>query len=244
MINHKLLLAYDGTAYSGFQRQKNALSIQEIIERALGKLYGTRIKVEGASRTDAGVHARGQVINYFSPGNIPIERLPFALNSILPSDIVAYRASEVDDHFNARKNAYRKRYVYIIDNGTFPDVFKRNYTWHVPSKLDIKAMKSAAWVLLGRHDFKAFQSAGSSVIHTVRTLFEIDIIEEGCFLYFSFEGDGFLYKMVRAITGTLVEIGLGKKESEDMEEILCTKDRSQAGKTSPASGLCLEKVLY
>lgn len=244
MINHKLLLSYDGSAYHGFQRQKNALSIQEIIEKALGKLYGKGIKVEGASRTDAGVHARGQVINFFAPPHIPFERLPFALNSVLPPDVVVYEASGADYNFSSRKNARSKRYIYVIDNENFPDVFERNYSWHVASMLDVSAMKEAAEFLLGRHDFISFQSAGSSVADTVRTLYKVDIIEEGCFLFFSFEGDGFLYKMIRAITGTLVEIGLGKKETEDMSKILHSKDRSKAGKTAPACGLCLEKVFY
>lgn len=244
MANYKAVLAYDGTAYHGFQVQKNSLTIQEVLEKCLERLYGQKIRVVAAGRTDRGVHARGQVINFNAPPNIPAQKIPYALNNLLPADIVVRDAEQVEDGFHALRDARVKCYSYTIDNGTFPDVFLRNYAWHLPKKLDVNAMRKGAFFLLGKHDFKAFQAAGSSVGNTVRQIFSVRILEEDNYIRFVFEGDGFLYKMVRNMVGTLVEVGLGKRRAEEILEILKGGDRRYAGFTAPAKGLCLEKVLY
>jgi len=243
--NYKIVLSYDGTGYHGFQFQRNALTIQAILERSLEKLYGKKIKVRAAGRTDAGVHAKGQVANFFAPASISEERLPLALNSLLPKDIVVLGAGAVADDFDARKSSVAKIYTYTIDNGPFADVFIRNYAWHIPRPLDLEAMKRAASFLLGKHDFKAFQGAGSSVEDTVRVLYALDIERLGSkTIVITCRGNGFLYKMVRNITGTLVEVGLLRRLPQEIPEILERKDRRKAGITAPARGLCLEAVLY
>jgi tRNA pseudouridine38-40 synthase len=242
--NYKIVFSYDGTSYHGFQVQENALTVQEVLERGLEKIYGKKIRVEVAGRTDAGVHARGQVANFFAPGNISSEVLPLALNSVLPRDIVVIEASRVDQKFHARRDACAKTYSYTINNGRFPDVFLRLYSWHIADRLCVEDMKLAASFLLGKHDFKAFQASGSSVETTEREIFFLEIEQRGYLITLWFKGDGFLYKMVRNITGTLIEIGLKKRKPEDMQSILRSGNRQNAGKTAPAKGLCLEKVFY
>jgi tRNA pseudouridine38-40 synthase len=242
--NYMLVLSYDGTLYHGFQFQKNALTIQEILEKSLERLYSARIKVEPAGRTDTGVHARGQVVNFWAPEFVPPGQIPLALNRILPRDIVVMKAGLAADDFNARRNARAKIYSYTIDNGFFPDVFRRNYAWHIYGPLDLEAMELGASFLLGKHDFKAFQASGGSIENTVRTLFSLSLEKNANMLLLTFQGDGFLYKMVRNMTGTLVEVGLQKRKPQEVHEILESKDRQKAGKTAPARGLCLEKVLY
>lgn len=245
MQNYRIHFSYDGTAYHGYQVQKNAVTIQQVLEETLGRLYGQEIRIEGAGRTDAGVHAREQVANFYAPNRVPPERLPHALNGMLPDDIVVYKACTVAYGFSARKDARAKLYTYTIDNALFPDVFFRLYAWHLRAPLDLDLMNSAACVLRGRHDFKSFQSSNSETGSTVRTLFKLTIeCTPGNRIVLSFKGDGFLYKMVRNITGTLVEIGLGKRESAQVPQILHGKDRRLAGAAAPAHGLCLEKVYY
>lgn len=241
---YKLTLAYDGTAYHGFQIQANALTVQHYLEKALDTLFGKTIRIEGAGRTDAGVHARGQVVSFAAPSLIPVDRLPAALNGILPEDIVITGAQLVKDGFSSRRDAQVKNYSYTIDNGPYPDVLKRLYAWHVARPLDLKAMRKGASLLPGKHDFKAFQAAGSKVKTTVRTLYNLDLTIEGNFIILHFSGDGFLYKMVRNITGTLVEVGIGRINAEEICRILEEGSRKLAGATAPARGLCLEKVLY
>ena len=242
--NYMAVLSYDGTAYHGFQFQKNALTIQEILEKSLEKLYRERIRVVPAGRTDSGVHARGQVVNFFAPEIIPPAHIPMALNSILPRDIVVLKAEEASDCFDARRSARSKIYLYTIDNGYFPDVFLRNYAWHIYEPLDTDAMQLAASFLTGKHDFKAFQASGGSVESTERTIFSLSVEKNDNIVFLRFQGDGFLYKMVRNITGTLVEVGLHKRRPQEVYEILKSKDRRKAGMTAPSRGLCLEKVLY
>ncbi len=244
LANYKLVLSYDGTAYHGFQFQDNALTIQELLEKSLEKIYKKRIKVDPAGRTDSGVHASGQTVNYFAPEIISPERIPLALNRVLPRDIVVLKADIVPDEFNARRDAWAKIYSYTIDNGFFPDVFRVKYAWHIYGPLDLEAMRQGAFFLLGRHDFKAFQASGGSVLSTERTLFSLDIERSNDIVILTFQGDGFLYKMARNIAGTLVSVGLHKKNPLEVREILDSRDRRKAGKTAPARGLCLEKVLY
>ncbi len=244
LVNYCLTLSYEGTAYSGFQIQENALTIQEVLETCLEKLFGQPIRVTAAGRTDAGAHARGQVIHYFASPRIPVERLPYALNGLLPKDIVVTGSCLEKDSFDARKNALGKHYRYTVDNGKFPDVFWRRYAWHLPVHLDLEAMRSAAALLVGEHDFKGFQAAGGCVETTVRRLQEVSIRREGQLIHFSLEGSGFLYKMVRNIVGTLVDVGRACKGSGDVLEIMRSRDRKKAGVTAPAWGLCLEEVFY
>lgn len=244
MPHYKMTLAYDGTAYHGFQIQENALTIQHYLERALATLYGSNIRVEAAGRTDAGVHARGQVVNFCAPPNVPDLQLPPALNGLLPGDILVIGAEQVEEGFSARRDAQAKIYSYTIDRGPFPDVLRRRYAWHIDRPLDLQAMQKGAANLAGKHDFRAFQAAGSRVRTTVRTLFSIKLATEGQFINLRFAGDGFLYKMVRNITGTLVEVGLGRMSGQDITRILLAGNRKQAGATAPARGLCLEKVIY
>ena len=239
-----IVISYDGTSYHGYQFQKNALTVQEVLEKNIKKLYSKMIRVEVAGRTDTGVHARGQVVNFLAPDLIPAERLAFALNRILPRDIVVLEARIVPNTFHARRDATAKVYSYTIDNGRLPDVFNRHYSYHVSNPLDVEAMKTGASFLLGEHDFKAFQAAGGTVETTKRTLFSLKIEKQEPFIILSFEGSGFLYKMVRIITGTLIEVGRGKRSPEELREILEGKDRKGAGKTAPSKGVCLEKVVY
>ncbi len=244
LANYKLVFSYDGTAYHGFQFQQNALTVQELLEKNLGKIYKQRIKVDPAGRTDSGVHARGQVVNYYAPEIISPQRLPLAINRIMPRDIVVLKAEVVPDGFNARRDALAKVYSYTIDNGFFADVFCLRYAWHIYGPLDLEAMERAASFLLGKHDFKAFQASGASVLSTERTLISIDIKRNNNFVIITFKGEGFLYKMARIIAGTLVGVGLHKEKPMRVQEILDSKERWKAGKTAPAKGLCLEKVLY
>lgn len=244
LANYRLTLSYEGTAYSGFQVQENALTIQEVLESCLEKLFGQPIRVTAAGRTDAGAHARGQVVNYFASPCIPVERLPNALNGLLPKDIVVTGSCLEKDSFHARKSALGKHYRYTVDNGKFPDVFWRRYAWHLPVFLDWKAMQSAAAYLEGEHDFKGFQAAGGSVETTIRRLHELSIRRDGQLIHFSLKGSGFLYKMARNIVGTLVDVGRADKGSGELLEIIQSRDRKKAGVTAPARGLCLEEVFY
>lgn len=246
--NIKLTIAYDGTNYHGFQEQRGTglVTIQEVLENCLGRLCGRKVRVIGAGRTDAGVHARGQVVN-FNAGDwkIPTERIVLALNDILPRDIAVLTAQEVGENFHARFSALSKTYLYTIYNSRIPSPFWRLYSYFVPRYLDVTAMNLAVRELVGRHDFASFQAAGRPVKSTVRTLFEAEVCREGEeLIYLTFRGDGFLYNMVRIMVGTLLEVGLGKRVPGDIASILAARDRTRAGPTVPAAGLCLERVEY
>ena len=243
-VNFRLTLSYDGTGYSGFQIQENALTIQEVLETCLEKLFGRFIRVTAAGRTDAGAHARGQVVHFMAVPIIPQDRLPHALNGLLPGDIVVKGAVLEKESFDARRDARGKRYRYTIDNGTFPDVFWKRYAWHLSAPLDLDRMRHAAAYLVGEHDFRGYQAAGSSVESTIRRIDTLSIVREGHFFHFFVEGNGFLYKMVRNIVGTLVEVGCSKKKPDDVRMILQSRKRENAGMTAPARGLCLEAVFY
>lgn len=247
MRNIKLTIAYDGTNYHGFQEQRGTglLTIQEAMEDCLTRLAGERIQVVGAGRTDAGVHARGQVINFRNPNwPIPIGRIPLALNGILPDDIVVLSAEEVPEEFHARFSAKAKTYSYCIWNDRIPSPFYRLYSYFMPVPLNVKDMEQAALNLLGSHDFKCFQASGSTVKNTVRTLYQADILTDGPLVKLVFTGDGFLYNMVRIMVGTLVQAGLGKIKPGQVVEILQACNRVMAGPTFPPQGLCMEQVVY
>lgn len=246
MRHLKITLAYEGTAYAGWQVQpeKHGPTVQGTVEAALSRLTGEKIRVAAAGRTDAGVHARGQVISFGTNSAIPVERWPWALNSVLPDDIVALEAAEVGPDFHARFSAKSKTYLYCIDNGLFPDVFWRRFAWHVRQPLDLFSMEKGAAYLKGRHDFRAFAAAGRPVKSFVREIKDIGWTRRDNLLYLHITADGFLYHMVRIIVGTLVEIGLRKRQPEDMAAILASRRRELAGPTAPPQGLCLERVEY
>ncbi len=243
-VNYRVTLSYDGTNYSGFQIQENALAIQEVLESCLQKLFGHPLRITAAGRTDAGTHAKEQVINFFAAPLIPPARLPLAMNGILPWDIVVTGAGMDKESFDARRDASGKFYSYTIDNGKYPDVFWRRFAWHVYDSLEIQPMREAAAFLVGEHDFQAFQAAGSAMENTVRRIDRLTMEREGRFIRFEVEGNGFLYKMIRNIVGTLVEVGCSRKRPGEMKDILKSRDRRAAGITAPARGLCLEEVFY
>ena len=246
MFNTLIRISYDGTNYSGFQIQANAPTVQAELERALGVIYKQEIRIIGAGRTDAGVHALGQAANFLAPFRVARENLPQAINGLLPSDIVVTGAEEVPEDFHARFSADKKTYSYTLDRAIYPRVMKRLYSLHLPGKLDLEAIRKAAELLTGTHDFEAFQASGSIVTDTKRTLFSIDLIEKQneqllCLYY---EGSGFLYRMVRLMTGTLIRVGKGKLEADQVEAALLGLNPSAVGPTVPAHGLCLENVFY
>lgn len=243
MPNIKLILGYDGTAYHGFQIQANALTIQEVLEEAICRIIGTRTRVIASGRTDTGVHATGQVVNFFADTRIPVDRLPHALNSVLPEDIVVYEAGVVPDNFHARFDAKSKIYTYTIDNAPHRRVLERRYTCHERFPLDVDLMRRAAAQLAGTHDFASFCAAGSPVKTTVRNLMRLELTEKDRFITITAEADGFLYNMVRIISGTLIEVGRGRRHP-DMTEILAARDRNVAGFTAPPHALVLREVKY
>jgi tRNA pseudouridine38-40 synthase len=242
----KLTLQYDGTAYAGFQRQPNGVTIQEKLEEALRRLTGDpHLKIGAAAgRTDAGVHARGQVVHFRTDSRIPPERWPYALNSLLPPDIVVTAAEWVPDDFHARYWAISKWYRYTIEHTPFPSPLHRRYAYHWPHPLDPAQMEAAAALLRGRHDFAAFRSTGGAAKTSIRTITRLDVTAVPPFVYIDVEADGFLYNMVRIIAGTLLEVGAGRRSTADVARALATGERQLAGKTLPPHGLCLEAVTY
>lgn len=245
-MNIQLTVAYDGTEYCGFQRQRpgGRPSIQEELEKALECLLRQAVRVAGAGRTDAGVHAEKQVVSFTALNGIPMDRFPYAVNRLLPPEIVVTGAREVDEGFHARFSARSKVYRYTLWRERFPSPFWRRYAWHWPGHLDDRAMALAAAAMTGRRDFSAMGASGRPVRESVRTVFRCDIETCGPLLVLRVEGNGFLYKMVRTMVGTLVEVGRGRWDPGRVEAILASRDRRQAGPTAPAHGLCLEDVTY
>ncbi|MCX7715424.1 MAG: tRNA pseudouridine(38-40) synthase TruA [Clostridia bacterium] len=244
MRNIKLILQYDGSAYHGWQIQPNAVTVQDTVERAIKQITGVRSALIGCGRTDSGVHADRYVCNFFSDTAIPIERIPHALNSILPEDIVCKGAEDMPKEFHSKNCARKKRYVYRIFNSPVNDVFMRRYAWHYKFPLDIESMRTAAGAFVGTHDFLGFAAAGFTVKTTVRTIFSLDIDKYGDLVEISVVGDGFLYNMVRIIAGTLLYVGCGKISACDISGIIASRDRKRAGITAPSHGLCLSEVYY
>ena len=246
MRNIKLIIEYDGTNYSGWQIQQNGPSIQAEVEKALSALTGEKIGIHGSGRTDKGVHARGQVASFTTSSSIPPEKYVYALRSLLPSDIVVKESIEVPLDFHARYSAIGKKYSYLVVNTKFPSALLRNYAYHVNycERLDIGRIEKAAEAFIGTYDFSGFMSTGSTVFDTVRTIFEISIEKEKDLIHFNYKGNGFLYKMVRIITGTLLYAGIGKIDPDDIKDIIMSGDRNRAGLTAPACGLYLEEVYY
>ncbi len=242
--NIKLTVAYDGTAYHGFQRQKNALGIQEIIETKLSRIFGHPLKTTGAGRTDTGVHAYGQTINFYTSGTIPVQNIPQAARSVLPPDIVITAAEEVAPAFHARRSAQSKVYLYHVLQTPVADPLRRNYSWHITQSLDVAKMNAAACLICGTHDFSAFRSANRSPAKPVKTIFAAGCRSRLPLLEFYFWGDGFLYHMVRNLVGTLVDVGRGRLTTEQFAAVLASRDRRQAGMAAPPQGLYLQEVRY
>ena len=243
-MNYKMKMAYDGTNYHGWQRQKNGITVQEVLENVLSEMFGKETVVTGCSRTDAGVHAKIYVCNFSGETTIPAEKIPFVLNTKLPDDIRAYSCETVPEDFNARFHTVTKAYEYKIVNRPFQDPLLRNFAWHYPVELDIEKMQRAAKIIEGKHDFASFCAAGSVVKSTVRTVTELTIKKEGDIITVRAAADGFLYNMVRIIVGTLVYVGNGKLSENDIKELIEKKDRREMGITAPPQGLSLVEVNY
>jgi len=251
--NIKLTLQYNGTGFSGLELQPSKITIRGEMEKALRKLFKTQIKIISASRTDSGVHALSQVVCFRLDNKIPEIKLSAALNSCLPVEIRILKAEEVADDFHARYDAKSKEYEYLIFNGEIMPPFLNDLAWQVKYKLDLAVMRKAAKILKGKHDFKSFCAARSDDKDFVRTMYTISIRKRKIKIWNGAEmsviscrvkGDGFLYKMVRNMVGTLVEVGLGRINLKDVRKILRGKDRKLAGRTAPAHGLCLVRVNY
>ena len=244
--NIVMTVAYDGTAYHGFQRQTPpVVAVQNVLEEKLQTVFGDTIELAASGRTDAGVHAYGQVVNFFTDGTIPTERIVRAVNSLLPSDIVVTEAHEGGREFSARHSAKSKTYIYRIQQGKVPSVFTQRYAWYVRRPLDVAAMQQALDCIIGTHDFSAFRAAGGAPMSPVRTMYEARVEpKDGGILEFMIHGNGFLYHMVRNIIGTVVNVGLGNLTVKDFQRILNSLDRKQASATAPACGLYLHKVEY
>ncbi len=244
----KLVLAYDGTDYTGWQRQAAGRSVQGVVEAALAPLAGRPVSVVAAGRTDAGVHALGQVAHVELHRPIDPSVVQRALNARLPPDVRVRAASEAPPGFHARFAARRKTYRYYLRLGPWVSPFEHRYVWHLAEALDDRAMVEAASVLVGRHDFAAFRSVGTPVKTTERTVYRLDLTrmddEDGALVALEIEADGFLRHMARTIVGTLVEVGLGRRGPADLERALASGDRGQAGPTAPAKGLFLVRVEY
>ena len=245
---YKLTMAYDGHLFHGFQIQPNERTVQGVIEEALKKMTkGKRVVVHGSGRTDAGVHAKGQVIHFDYPGKeIPAKNMMLALNALMPIDTVFFESEIVDEDFHVQYSTKGKWYRYIVDQHRFTDPFNRFYTGHYPYPLDISLMQQAAKDLIGEHDFTSFAASGGQIVDKVRTIYYVNITPDPDKkqIFFDFIGNGFLKYMVRIMVGTLIEIGLGKKESSIIDLVFISLNRNQAGKTAEAKGLFLYNVYY
>ncbi|CAH2215191.1 tRNA pseudouridine(38-40) synthase TruA [Tepidibacter aestuarii] len=243
MRNIMITIEYKGTNYCGWQIQNDRTSIQECIESAIYKITNEKANVTSSGRTDAGVHALGQVANFYTNSRIPVDKLPGAINSKLPDDISILDAKEVDYDFHARYSAKKKRYRYVILNSKYKRPIYNDFAYLVKYKLDIDKMIQESKYLIGEHDFKGFMSTGSSVKTTVRTIYDISLKKEEDLIILEVEGNGFLYNMVRIIAGTLVDIGRGRINLS-LKDIIESKNRDNAGHTADSKGLFLKKVYY
>lgn len=244
MRNIKILIEYDGTNYAGWQRQKNAKAIQQVLEEAVKKITGEDAEIIGSSRTDAGVHAVGYCANFLTNSKVPSDKFREALNTKLPADIVILKSEEVSIDFHARYNSLGKKYCYTILNTELPSAIKRNYTFHVKEDLDLEKMQEACKYFIGTQDFSALKNLGSSTKSSVRTITDLYIEKNDNLINVYCSADGFLYNMMRIITGILIQVGNGKINPEKVEKIIESKKRENAGKAAPAMGLCLIEVLY
>lgn len=230
--------------FGGWQKQPNKLNIQGEIEQVIQRITGEVIELNASGRTDAGVHALGQVANFKTNSNIPIEKIPIAINTYLKKSIRIKNAEEVEENFHSRFNCKEKTYRYIINNSEHGTAIYRTLEYGFAEKLDISAMQKAAKYFEGEHDFKGFKASGTSSKSSIRTIYKAEVIKKDNRIYIELTGNGFLYNMVRIISGTLLEVGLGKIKPEEIPEIIESKDRKRAGKTLPPHGLYLVEVKY
>jgi tRNA pseudouridine38-40 synthase len=245
MFNYRLTIQYDGGRYKGWQRLGNGENtIQEKLEHVLSEMVGYPLEIIGCSRTDAGVHALGQVANVKLNEQLPAEQIKNYLNHYLPQDISVTEVVEVNEKFHARYQAKDKTYLYKIWNLEYPNPFMRKYSMQVSSKLDVEEMLAASKYFIGAHDFTAFSNAKSKKKSMIREIYMIDFEENNGFLHIRIKGNGFLYNMVRWMVGTLIDVGLGKLKKEDIVSILESRERSQTGDLAEAQGLYLEQVTY
>ncbi len=245
MRNIKLIIEYDGKDFNGWQKQPNKLNIQGEIERAIMEITKeNNIELNASGRTDAGVHALGQVANFKTNCNIPVKKIPIAINTKVKKSIVIKSAEEVPERFHSRYNCKKKTYRYVINNSEHGSAIYRNHECHIPQKLDVEEMRKAIKFFEGEHDFKGFKASGTSSKNSVRKIFKTNVIVEGERIFIELTGSGFLYNMVRIIAGTLVDVGLGKIKSEEISKIILSGDRKKAGKTLPPQGLYLVEVEY
>lgn len=244
MRNIKLTIEYDGREFNGWQKQPNKLNIQGSIERAIEEITGEKVDLNASGRTDAGVHALGQVANFKTDSKLPIDKFPIAINSKLKKSIRILNAEEVDDRFHSRLTCKRKTYRYVINNTTIGSAIYRYLETHIPQKLDVNEMSKAVKYFEGEHDFRAFKASGTSSKSSVRTIYEAKVYKIDEKIYIELTGNGFLYNMVRIIAGTLVDVGLGKIKATDIPDIITQGKRELAGKTLPPNGLYLVKVEY
>ena len=244
MRNIALFLKYDGSAYHGWQVQKNARSVAQTLEEAAAAIVGHKVHLTGCGRTDAGVHARVYVANFRTESTIPCDRLPYALNTHLPDDIVVSDARQVHDGFNAIGSCVRKEYTYQIYNSRIRDPFYINRAWFYPKHLDEKIMQEAAARFVGTHDFAAVRSVGTEVKSTVRTVHHFEVERQGDLIFLKICANGFLYNMARAMTGTVVYAAEGKLAPKDIGKILASGDRTAAGPTVPPGGLYMTQLWY
>ncbi len=245
MRNIKLTIEYDGTGYHGWQIQPEVRTIQGTLEEKIGVIAGEQISLVASGRTDAGVHALGQVANFKTESRIPLGALKRGLNSLLPDDIAIKRVEAVSHDFHARFSARSKLYTYRVFNSKVSSPMERNFSWHVPERLDLGKMREAARLLLGRHDFSAFRAAQTENLNPVRTLMVLEIARKrNKIIQFRIRADAFLKHMARNIVGTLVDVGKGKRDPECLKAILGARDRTQAGMAAPPNGLFLVEVDY
>lgn len=244
MRNIKLKIEYDGKDFNGWQKQPNKLNIQGEIERAIKDITGEETELIASGRTDAGVHALGQVANFKTNSNIPVEKIPIALNTKLKRSVRILEAIEVEERFHSRYNCKQKTYRYVINNSENGTAIYRNLEYNFSQKLDVEKMNKASKYFIGEHDFKGFKASGTSSKSSIRTIYEAKVYKDNEKVIIELTGNGFLYNMVRIISGTLVEVGIGKIKPEEIAEIINSKDRTKAGKTLPPNGLYLVKVEY
>lgn len=245
MRNIRLKVSYEGTRYQGWQKQETSdNTIQGKLEKLISRMCEEDIAVQGSGRTDAGVHAVGQIVNFHTSCEMPLQDMLQYMNQYLPEDIAVTEINEVAERFHSRLNATGKKYCYRVWNSSIPNVFWRRYAHTVEETLDIEAMKQAAKYFLGEHDFKAFTSTKKGKKSTVRRIDAIDIVCDGDLLTFTFRGNGFLYHMIRILVGTLLEVGQGERMPDSIPEILASKERENAGALVPGKGLVLEEVYY
>lgn len=244
MRNFKLTLSYDGSEFSGWQTQPARRTVQETLEAAVARVTGTPTRVNASGRTDSGVHAVGQVVNFHTPTRMTAAALQRALNAILPEDVVIRDAAEAGPSFDANRDALRKLYRYVIHDGPARDPFLRRYACRARYRLDELKMRQAAGPLKGRHDFHSFETHWPNRASSVRTITHLAVNRVGDWVWIDVEADGFLYNMVRAIAGTLMDVGRGHRPASDVAGILTAEDRGQAGPTAPPQGLFLMRVTY